>query len=211
MAASPVIPKEQLSAYQRWELGSFDAPPTRAESVTETPEQITAQARAEGYRIGHREGLEAGRREALAQLTPRVARMDELLAVLQSDLVQLDRELAGDVVELALVVARNLVGAELETRPEIIETCVEEALRQMAHNYGPVHLTVNPQDAAVVREVLKTSSRTPGGSLKEDSSPSRGGCRLETAGGEIDATIESRWQRITAALGRPLGWNASAA
>ena len=210
MAASPVIPKEQLSAYQRWELGSFDAPPARAESVAETPEKITAHARAEGYRAGHREGLEAGRREALAQLTPRVARMDELLAVLQSDLVQLDRELAADVVQLALVVARNLVGAALETRADIIETCVEEALRQMAHNYGPVHLTVNPQDAALVREVLKTSSRTPGWSLKEDPALSRGGCRLETAGGEIDATIESRWQRITAALGRPLDWIASA-
>ena len=29
MAASIVIPKEQLSAYERWELGSFDKPRKR--------------------------------------------------------------------------------------------------------------------------------------------------------------------------------------
>ena len=47
MATSPVIPKEKLSAYQRWELGSFDAPPARADaSASDNTEQIAAQARA---------------------------------------------------------------------------------------------------------------------------------------------------------------------
>ena len=211
MAASPVIPKEQLSAYQRWELGSFDAPPPRAAPPAETLAEITAQARAEGYRAGHREGLEVGRREALAQMAPRVARIDEMLGVLNADLLRIDRELAADVVQLALVVARNIVGAALDVHPEIVQTSVEEALRQMAHNYGPVHLTVNPQDAELVREVLKTSSRTPGWSLKEDQHISRGGCRVETAGGEVDASIESRWQRTTAALGSPQDWIVAAA
>jgi flagellar assembly protein FliH len=209
--ASPVIPKEQLSAYQRWELGSFDPPPPRPAPTTENVEAISAQARAEGYRAGHSEGLEAGRCEALTQMAPRIARIDEMLGVLNADLLRIDRELAADVLQLALIVARNLVGAALEAHPEIVQTCVEEALRQMAHNYGPVHLTVNPQDAALVREVLKASSRTPGWSLKEDQTISRGGCRVETTGGEVDATIESRWQRTTAALGSPQDWVVSAA
>jgi flagellar assembly protein FliH len=210
--ASPVIPKEQLSAYQRWELGSFDPPPPpKPAPTTENIDAISAQARAEGYRAGHCEGLEAGRRETLAQMAPRIARIDEMLGVLNADLLRIDRELAADVLQLALIVARNLVGAALEVHPEIVQTCVEEALRQMAHNYGPVHLTVNPQDAALVREVLKASSRTPGWSLKEDQTISRGGCRVETTGGEVDATIESRWQRTTAALGSPQDWVVSAA
>jgi flagellar assembly protein FliH len=210
MAASPVIPKEQLSAYQRWELGSFDAPATQAGPTPENIEEISARAREDGYRNGHREGLEAGRREALAQMAPRIARIDEMIGVLNADLLRIDRELAADVVQLALIVARNLVGAALEVHPEIVQTSVEEALRQIAQNYGPVHLTVNPQDAALVREVLKASSRTPGWSLKEDQTISRGGCRVETAGGEVDATIESRWQRTTAALGLPQDWVVSA-
>jgi flagellar assembly protein FliH len=211
MPSSPVIPKEQLSAYQRWELGSFDAPVRPpVEPKIEDLEEISARARNEGYLAGHAEGVEVGRREALAQMAPRIARMDELIAALNIDLARLDRELAGDVVQLGLVVARNIVGAALNARPEIVQNSVEEALRQMAHNYGPVHLAVNPEDAAIVREVLKASSRTPGWSLKEDANMSRGGCRAETAAGEIDATIETRWQRTTAALGQPSQWISTA-
>ncbi len=212
MPSSPVIPKEQLSAYQRWELGSFDPPaPSRsAANGAETIEQISSKARADGYLAGHREGLEAGRGEALAQMVPRVARLDELVATLTTDLGRIDRELAADVVQLALTVARNLVGAALQVRPEIVQTCVEDALRQMAQNYGPVHLRVHPDDAEFVREALEASARTPGWSLKEDASMSRGGCCLETAAGEIDATLETRWRRTTAALGTPSEWIAAA-
>lgn len=208
MPSSPVIPKEQLSAYQRWELGSFDAPAKSRDSASaaEAVAQINAQARTEGYRAGHHEGLEAGRREALAQMAPRIVRLDELVAALTTDLGRIDRELGADVVQLALTVARNLVGAALEVRPEIIQSSVEAALRQMAHNYGPVHLRVNPEDAELVREALEASAHTPGWSLKQDVNVSRGGCRLETAAGELDATLETRWQRTTAALGVPSEW-----
>lgn len=208
MASSPLIPKEQLSAYQRWELGSFDTPtaPGPERPAGETAEQIAKRAREDGFRAGHREGLEAGRREALAQVAPRAAHMDQLLAALQTDLARLDRELATEIVELGLAVARNVVGVTIEARPEIVQTAVEDALRQMAHNYGPVHLTVNPADAGLVRELLQAAARTPGWSLKEDAGMSRGGCRVETAGGDVDATIEGRWHRTTAALGQPLDW-----
>jgi flagellar assembly protein FliH len=208
MASSPVIPREQLSAYQRWELGSFDVPRASRPPVdaARTVEQITTQAQTEGYSAGHREGFEAGRREALAQMAPRIVRMDELVAALSTDLTRIDGDLAADVVQLALTVARKMVGAVLETRPEIIQTCVEEALRHMAHNYGPVHLTCHPEDAELVRDVLNASARTPGWSLKEDAAVSRGGCRLETGAGEVDATIETRWRRTTAALGSARDW-----
>ena len=83
MATSPIVPKERLSAYQRWELGSFDtpaSPPNRAASpgakntAEQQAQQLNLHARGEGYREGHREGLEAGRREALAEVAPRIAR-----------------------------------------------------------------------------------------------------------------------------------------
>jgi flagellar assembly protein FliH len=34
----------------------------------------------------------------------------------------------------------------------------------------------------------------------------RGGCRIETASNQIDATIGTRWDRITAALGKDTDW-----
>jgi flagellar assembly protein FliH len=34
----------------------------------------------------------------------------------------------------------------------------------------------------------------------------RGGCRFLTGSSEIDATLENRWRRIVAALGRDDAW-----
>src|ERR1043166_8333929 len=100
MAASPVIPKEKLSAYERWELNSFDTPRQAKEDPKAAAEaaaaraeqirQIDAQARAEGYAAGHEQGFEAGRLESLAQTQPRAARLDQMLASLGTDLARLD-------------------------------------------------------------------------------------------------------------------------
>ena len=208
MPASPVIPKEQQSAYQRWELGSFDAPsgPATAASDQDRVKQLDAHARSEGYRAGHREGLEAGRLEALAQAAPRIARMDQLLCALESDLQRVDRELAREVVDLGLALARKLVGASLKARPQIVQECVEEALRHVVQVAGPVTVAVHPEDAAIVRAQLEVSPRAGAWAVKEDATVSRGGCRVETGTGEIDATLAHRWARLTAALGEPLDW-----
>jgi flagellar assembly protein FliH len=103
-------------------------------------------------------------------------------------------------------VARKLVGAALEARPEIVQECVEEALRHVVQSAGPVNVMVNPEEAAIVRIHLEASSRAGAWVLREDASIARGGCRVVTGAGEVDATLGSRWERITTALGEPLGW-----
>jgi flagellar assembly protein FliH len=210
MAASTVIPKEQLSAYQRWELGSFDAPAQQSPKVVadnaERVKQIDARARAEGYATGHREGLEAAAREAFAESNARAARLDEMLSSLTTDLARLDHELAQEVLQLGLAVARKLVGESLRVKPEMVRRSVEDALRQIAHIRGPVTLAVNPADAPIVRAYLDTAPPTDGWSLREEPAIACGGCRVETPAGEVDATLAQRWHRVTAALGQPTDW-----
>ena len=221
MAASPLIPKAQQSAYQRWELGSFDTPkaspaaaaataaapsPAQAAATAERVRQITEKAQAEGYAAGHREGREAARIEAYAEADARVARIDELVASLTTDLKRIDQELAQEVVQLGLAIARKLVGEALRVKPEMIKQSVEDALRHVAHIRGPVTLAVNPADSPIVRSYLETSPPLDGWSLREDAAIAAGGCRVETAAGEIDSTLEQRWHRVTAALGQPTDW-----
>jgi flagellar assembly protein FliH len=213
MAASPVIPKEQLSAYQRWEMGSFDAPRAQskeslaaAAAGAERVRDIGARARAEGFAAGHREGLEAARGEALAETSARIARVNQLLQELGEDLNRFDRELAQEVVQLGLAVARKMIGATLQVNPEAVRESVEDALRQVVHFRGPITLAVNPEDAPLVRAYLEASPPPNGWTVREDPLVAAGGCRIETAAGEVDSTLESRWHRITAALGQPLNW-----
>ncbi len=75
MATSPLVPKEQLSAYQRWELGSFDAPGRQSPNTVphaELARQSGVRARTEGYAAGHREGLEAGRSAGIAEVIAKI-------------------------------------------------------------------------------------------------------------------------------------------
>ena len=210
MPSSPIVPKEQLSAYQRWELGSFDQPKAQAHAATvesiERAKQIDAHARNEGFRAGHRDGMEAGRREAIAAAAPAIARLHELAAALEADLKRVDTELAQQIVELGLAVARKLVGASLKANPESVKDSVEDALRHVVQAQGTVNVIVNPEDAEIVRSHLEVSPNAGTWALKEDAGIARGGCRVETGSGEIDATLAHRWERITAALGEPQSW-----
>lgn len=205
--ASPLVPKEQLSAYQRWELGSFDPPPvTEQVGRAEHLRQLEESKRAEGYAAGYREGMDAARREGTAQTNVHVARIDEMLACLATDLARIEHDLAQDVVQLGLAVARKLVGEALRVHPDAVRDAVEESLRHIAHIRGPVSVIVHPEDTPLVRAYLETAPPRDTWSLREDPAIARGGCRVETPAGEIDATLEQRWHRITTALGQPVAW-----
>jgi flagellar assembly protein FliH len=204
--ASPVIPKEKLSAYERWDMGSFDTSPKFSAAANATVSQIAARSRAEGLEAGHREGLEVGRREALNENAARVARLDALVSSMATDLARLDAELARDVVELGLAVARKIIGEAVEVRPEVVLHAVEEALQHLGHVQGEIHVLVNPEDASIVEPHLQATAGARAWALKTDATIARGGCRILTSGSEIDATIAHRWQRITAALGTNQGW-----
>jgi hypothetical protein len=45
-----------------------------------------------------------------------------------------------------------------------------------------------------------------GGTVVEDGAIERGGCKFQTGASEIDATLETRWRRVVASLGRDDGW-----
>jgi flagellar assembly protein FliH len=210
MSSSPLIPKEKQSAYQRWELGSFDAPvqqpPVNVAANAERVRQISERAHADGYAAGYREGLNAGNQAALVESNTRAAQLDSMVTALTADLARLDRELAHEVVQLGLAIARKLVGVALQIRPDIVRQAVEDALRQVSHIRGPVSVIVNPEDAPLVRSYLDTAPPSGGWTLREDPAVACGGCRVETTAGEVDATLNQRWHRITSALGQPVDW-----
>ena len=60
--------------------------------------------------------------------------------------------------------------------------------------------------SVLVRARLGDEIAGGGWRIVEDTQVTRGGCRVETASNQIDATAETRWQRIAAALGLDDTW-----
>ena len=114
--------------------------------------------------------------------------------------------MADDVLKLALTVAQQVMRQALAVHPELIVPVVQDALsRLIPANAQPV-LTLHPDDAALVREYLGEQLAADSCRVAEDSTVRRGGCTLHTPASQIDASVESRWQRVTAALGQEIAW-----
>lgn len=202
--SSQIIPKQQLSAHQRWELNSFDLPRARGETAdvalptADQLERIQRQAHEEGFAAGYQEGRLKAQAEA--------QRLQQLLDGLAQELLQFDQHLTQDLLTLALDIARQMLLQALKVRPELVLPVVREALDCLPQFNQHAHLVLHPEDALLVRAHMGDQLAHSGWKIVEDGQVERGGCRMETAHSQVDATPASRWQRIVAALGRDHGW-----
>jgi flagellar assembly protein FliH len=211
MSDAAPIPKEKLTAFQRWELASFDAaapaPAEIADPATVTPAvselELAAQresARAEGYGEGYAQGLEEGRAAIEAERRELAA----LLAGLRTELAAVPYTLADDALDLALDLAQTLVRGKFEIDREPVIALTRDALTALPRVSQPATLALNPEDVATVRDAL--GDELAGWQVRADPALARGGCRVETAESRIDASLEARWERLSTALGQPRSW-----
>ena len=201
---SEVIPKEHLTAYQRWELPTFDmVKASGALSASALPtaaqlEQIHLQAHREGYQAGYAEGSQQASNEA--------QRMAGMLDALDKELQQVDKQIAQDLLDLALEIAKQMLRQALKVKPELLLDMVREAISELPHFNHNAHLVLHPADAELVRARMGEQLTHSGWKIFEDEQLERGGCLVETAHSQIDATLAMRWQRVAASIGRDNKW-----
>lgn len=215
--SSNVIPKEQLTAYQRWEMASFgdDRPSQQntvaqleaaqqraAEELLRMREEARQQGYAEGFNQGHAEGTQAGRMEAARETT----QIRQVAAAFSAELTQVNDAVADDMLNLSLDLAKAMLKTALRLRPELVLPVVNDAIRYLPSVQQPALLVLHPQDAAIVRSHMMDELEKAGWRITEDPQIERGGCRVETASNQIDATLPVRWQRIADALGKQTDW-----
>ncbi|MEC5386943.1 flagellar assembly protein FliH [Uliginosibacterium sp. H3] len=216
--ASVIHNNQASGAYQRAEFVNFDRPARSSTSVEQkvsaapeepvddrlelapgitlpTAEEIDAmqqEAWKEGYASGYEEGSARGRLEA--------AELHQLLQSMHAALSNLDQEVAEEIQALALEVARQVVRDTLNVQPESVIAVIREALTQVPQQGATVR--VNPLDAALVHQYLGEQFGTTGHRLREDEAVERGGCLIESEGGQIDAQISTRWRRVVENISR---------
>ncbi|MDR2092928.1 MAG: flagellar assembly protein FliH [Azoarcus sp.] len=159
---------------------------------------------ADGLRIGREEGREEGReagyREGKAEAEAEAAQLREMIAQMNTALGQIDAEVAEELLSLAIELARKVLQHSLAVEPEAVLSAVRAALQHLPESRAKIHM--HPADAALARKHLDDMLDQGGHLIIEDDSVSRGGCRVETPGAQIDATMETRWRRVLDSLGR---------
>lgn len=213
--SSPSLPKEQLTAFARWELASFD-PVHKTASVEPSPATAIATAESaaaklrsiqtSAYDEGHANGYQAGYAAGMQQAQTETNRLQTLMQNLQIALTQLDEQLAQSLLDLSLEIAHKMVIEALHVKPEIILKVVSTAISGLPHINQNAHLILHPMDAELVRKQMGEDLAHTGWKIFTDSKIEPGGCRVETAHSNVDATNPARWQRIVESIGQHKPW-----
>ncbi|VVE16483.1 flagellar assembly protein FliH [Pandoraea terrigena] len=218
---STIIPKERLSAWQRWEMASFDPPPpppppqplppnplddpALAQQIAAWREEARAEGHAQGYATGHAEGYAAGQAAGQRDVDTRAAQLADIAHGFGNAVNAIDREVAEPLLGLALDIARQALRQTLTMHPETLLPIVRDLLSNDPVTGSP-RLLLHPEDVALVEAHVGAELRAAGWAVRADPAIERGGCKAEAASGEVDATVATRWQRVMAALGKDLPW-----
>lgn len=203
------IPREELGGFAAWSPGDLSATPPAGEEAhveaapepTESLEEQLRQARQSGYQDGYRDGLVAleGFKQSFAQQTTR--QIGVLLKSVGEQLDALQEEMASALATTALRLAAQVVRSELAQHPELVAGIAAEAVEAMLLNARHITVRVHPEDQAAVAEGAAETLAARGARLIADATIARGGCRVDSDIGSVDAGVDARWRRAAAALG----------
>lgn len=212
-----MIPKEQLTAYQRWEMASFDdvSGPGAADSASaEEIQALREQARrdgykaglSEGYQAGYDEGIKAGTNESRSAAQKLTAQLNDIVTQYNEELIHADKQIAADLLNLATGFAHAMLKTALPIHPELLIPIISAAIRDLPVMQRNTKLLLNPADVALVKEHLHDELAQHGWNIIEDAQIEAGGCKIESNSNQLDATLSTRWQRLAAALGQNPDW-----
>ncbi|WP_016833939.1 flagellar assembly protein FliH [Herbaspirillum lusitanum] len=224
-----IIPKEQMTPYQRWEMASFDEPqeeipPPEEQFAEEIPpppsltleevDAIREQARQEGYAEGQQQGLQAGRAEGYmaglqqgqTEVNETIQHLRQIAVSFGTEVSQTSETMAPELLNLGLDISKAMIKTALNVKPELILPTISAAIHSLPGLQLPALLYLQPDDAALVREHLGEELSRNGWRLVEDPELQRGGCRMETGTNQVDATVQTRWRRIAESLSKQLDW-----
>lgn len=225
-----IIPKEELSEFRRWHIGGFGETQTTpiapaepaaapASEPEETPlpvpalptaeeiERIIEQARAEGYAAGVEEGRLSGEREGEEARRQVLTQLQALVDNARLSLAELDQQVAEKLLALAVEIAAQTLRSALSVKTEALLPTIREAIATLPLHHAHIVIHLNPDDADPVRTRIGEAFFQSGGQIVEDSEISPGGCRLTAGTSEVDASIETRWQRVLESIGaEPRAW-----
>lgn len=197
---SGLIPKEQVNDAAAWQFQ-----PLAGKVVRTDPMQSLSERERRAYERGRKEGFDEGGRATVAKArrdhAGHAAQLEGVLNELRARFVELESAGADAVLDLALEVAHQVVRREVEVQRDVVLPPLREAIALVIDQQAHPRVHLNPHDLDLIRTDLDADGAFKGCRFIADAGVARGGCRVETHLGEIDASLATRWRRVVAALG----------
>ena len=201
------IPREELQDFASWKPGAFGAAAAAA-AAPDSPQQtaLLHAARQAGYQEGYRDGLVALENFKRSVMQQNAAQFGAVMQQFDEQLDALEFDMARSLARVAASIAQQVVREELSTQPQRVARVAHEAVEAVLLSARHIVVQVNPQDLALVEHGAADAIAARGARLVGDPTIERGGCRVLSDVGTIDARISARWQHASAAIGVELPW-----
>lgn len=216
---SSAVSKDKMTAYERWEMTSFDADHSQNSHATpkqNEQEKLQDQVQQEGYNAGYKEGYKEGYEQAYEEgqkagneemqsklqkgVQESISAIEQLAQHFTNELAKTHQDIGNDFINLAIDLAQAMTKAHFDLHPEAINDIVTEAVNLVPQIHQPAYILLHPLDAKIVEENLAQQLKPDGWKIIADQHIERGGCKIETAHNIIDATTPTRWARLTTIL-----------
>ena len=147
-----------------------------------------------------KEGYQDGLSAAEADIQALKDSMDVFFSAKQ----EIYDEIAPDVLEISLDIAKKIIKREVSENPEILLDNIKSILKGLSKEETKIMLKVNPSQVAMLKQEMPEAVQTAGLEAKvlivPDENTMEGGCLLTTSHGVIDATLETQLEIISEAL-----------
>lgn len=165
---------------------------------------------AEGFSQGHTQGLLEGQQKLddyVADAGAQAARQfGALFEAAQNQLAEQEQGIAAGVLEMAVLLARQVLRQELSVNPNVLMPVLREALGMLVIDNRPTVVRLHPVDVDVFADTIRESFPGLALTLLPDAAITQGGCIVECAGTVVDATLENRWKKTIASIGLQSEW-----
>ena len=157
-------------------------------------EEAFNNGRVEGIQQGVKEGKDSLRQETEALR----ADFHKLAASLKEEKSRVLWESEPEVVDLAMTIARGIVKEELQTNRAVVLAVAKEALMRLSRKEG-ITIRVNPEEYELIgarKTELIRAADLDTIRFVPDARVERGGCIVDSSGGQIDGRIEVQFDKM---------------
>ena len=207
MSSSPkptIIDSDDGSEYSAWQPPSVQIPSAKEIIEKEKQRLITADSietlQKQAYEEGYSQGFEKGLKDGEAVIKERIQRLDTIVKFLQKPLADLDESVTEQLTQLSISIAKMLIRRELKTDPGQVVAVVKETISALPAGMQNISISMNPEDAELLRETMSLSDVESSWNIIEDPLLSKGGCKVTTDYSEVDASVEARLTGIIARM-----------
>jgi flagellar assembly protein FliH len=192
------VPEASLFAYAEAELpsGALGGAPDAGQAA----EERSRRQQAEVFEQGRQSAQQQIRSELDAALAKNREQISHALRQFALERQNYYRRIEGEVVELALAIARKILHRETQLDPHALAGIVRVTLEKLDTG-TKVNLHVHPKEAADWRHYFACQmDGVPAPDVHEDPAIAPGECRIETSLGSTEVGLQSQLKEIETGL-----------